>query len=177
MTIKVMDFILGYQPTDRDTIAEMDRHVLESARSAIVRCYREQNLLSTHLDIGSLAGIRALTRPFNMKHITRMVVRSLVAEGFDAYWDKSEKHGTQYVVFVDWRVALKCAEKARRDARQGQKSRFMVHRKRRGNIEPQPFYEVERESVSYAPDSWTDQNAEIPGLDCLANPEKVKQSV
>lgn len=57
MTIEVMDLILGYQPTDQDAITEMDRHVLESVRSAIVRCYQEQNLLSTHLDIESLAGI------------------------------------------------------------------------------------------------------------------------
>jgi hypothetical protein len=76
-----MELILGFQPKDRYAIMEMDRQVVESARCAIVRCYREYGVLSTNLDIGSLAGIRALTPPFSMKRITRVVVRALVAKG------------------------------------------------------------------------------------------------
>lgn len=172
-----MDLILGFQPKDQHAIMEMDRQVLESARIAIVRCYREHGLLSTHLDIGSLAGIRALTRPFNLKHITRMIVRSLLAEGFNAYWDKSETHGTRYVVYVDWRVALKCAQKARRDARRRRSSRIMINQKRCKTPEPQTLPDMECEWVSETPGFWMDQDSEIPALDWLANPQKVKQPV
>jgi hypothetical protein len=172
-----MDLVLGFQPRERDAIAEMDRQVLESARCAIVRCYREHGVLSTKLDIGSLAGIRALTPPFSMKCITRMVVRSLVIESFNAHWDKSEVHGTRYVVYVDWRVALKCAEKARRDARRRRRSRVMMHQKRCGTPDPQSLPDVECESVSETPSFWTDRDSEIPALDWLGNPLKVKQPV
>jgi hypothetical protein len=64
-----MDAILGYRPLNRAAIIEMDRHVLESARSAFVRAYQEFGLLNTVLDAAALGGMRAVTHPFDLDHI------------------------------------------------------------------------------------------------------------
>jgi hypothetical protein len=88
--------------------------MLESARSAIVRSYQEFGLLETTLDAAALGGIRALTDPFDLGHITKQLVRSLVAKGFNAFWDQlSGLHGP-YAIKVSWRAALNHASQARR---------------------------------------------------------------
>jgi hypothetical protein len=109
-----MDLILRHRPQYQSALLEMDKSVLKSARSAIVRTYREFRLMNAVLDAGALAGIRGLTHPFDLKHITRALVRSLIAEGFNAWWDKSGLNGP-YGVKVDWRGALNSAQRARRN--------------------------------------------------------------
>src|SRR5690242_6475836 len=108
-----MEAILGYRPPTTFAIEQMDRAVLESAKTAMVRCYREFGLLETILDPAALAGIRALAEPFDLRHITRALVRSLNAEGFHSYWVRSGIHGP-FAVKVSWRVALKNASRAQR---------------------------------------------------------------
>lgn len=80
-----MDAILGYRPRTHFAIMQMDRSVLKSARSSIVRSYQDFGLLETILDVAALGGIRALAEPFDLKHITRALVRLLVVEGFNAF--------------------------------------------------------------------------------------------
>jgi hypothetical protein len=80
-----MDAILGFRPPTTFAIEQMDRAVLQSARTAIVRSFKEFGLLETILDPAALAGIRALAEPFNLRHITRALVQSLNAEGFHSY--------------------------------------------------------------------------------------------
>ena len=111
-----MDAILGYRPPTTFAIEQMDRAVLESAKTSIVRSYREFGMLETILDPAALAGIRALAEPFNLRHITRVLVQSLNAEGFHSYWDRSGIHGP-FAVKVSWRVALKNASRAQRQAK------------------------------------------------------------
>jgi hypothetical protein len=115
-----MDAILGYRPQSHFAIQQMDRAVLESARSAIVRYYQEFGLLETVVDVAAFGGIRALAKPFDLRHITRALVRSLVAEGLNAYWDKTCMHGP-FAIKVSWRTALRNASQARRRARKSQK--------------------------------------------------------
>jgi hypothetical protein len=73
-------------------------------------------MLETILDPVALAGIRALADLFNLRHITRALVRSLNAEGFNSYWDRSGIHGP-FAVKVSWRIALKNASRAQRQAK------------------------------------------------------------
>jgi hypothetical protein len=173
-----MDMILGHRPESRFAILEMDKNVLDLARFAIVRCYREQGLLSTTLDIGSLAGIRALTFPFDLAHITRAVVRSLVAEGFNAHWDKTtlNGNGSLYVVHVSWRLALNSAQRARRRARHlRSKAREVSHEIESPLPTADKQHEKCYESPRYAPSvAWTDVVEPILGLDMLANPQKAR---
>jgi hypothetical protein len=170
-----MDMILGHRPQSRFAILEMDKNVLDLARTAIVCCYREQGLLSTTLDIGSLAGIRALTYPFDLAHITRAVVRSLVAEGFNAHWDKTTLNGSGslYVVHVSWRVALNYAQRARRKARERQKQRVKTHKVPTDEM----AHDSNCTSPGYAPSiTWIDDVDPVLDLDMLANPDKLLKS-
>jgi hypothetical protein len=84
-----MDAILGFRPQTRIAIVDMDRKFLESALSAIVRSHQELGALETTLDAINLGGIRCLADPFDLLHICRALVRSLIAEGFNAFRDKS----------------------------------------------------------------------------------------
>jgi hypothetical protein len=172
-----MDAILGYRPLNRAAIPglEMDRHVLESARSAIVRAYQEFGLLSTVFDAATLCGIRALTTPFDLCHITRALVQSLIAEGFNAWWDKSGLNGP-YGVKVDWRVALNSAQRARRQARHlRSKAREVLHKIESPLPTADKQHEECYESPRYAPSvAWTDDAEPILGLDMLANPQKAR---
>jgi hypothetical protein len=130
-----MDAILGYRPQSRFAIIEMDKSVLESARSATVRSYQEFGLLDTILDAAALAGMRALTEPFDLRHITRQLVRSLVAEGFNAFWDESDLHGP-FAIKVSWRAALNHASQARRRARKLQISTTHADVHEKGVLSP-----------------------------------------
>jgi hypothetical protein len=87
-----MDIVLKYRPSTNATIEEMDRMVLNAAKTRIIRCYKEFNMHDTILDVGTLAGLRALAAPYNLKHITKALVRALSKDGFDAFWDKFEIH-------------------------------------------------------------------------------------
>jgi hypothetical protein len=170
-----MDAILGYRPLNRSAIIEMNRHVLESARSAIVRCYQEFGLLSTVLDAAALGGMRALTHPFNLGHITRALVRSLIAEGFNAWWDKGGLNGP-YDVKVDWRVALNSAQRARRRARRlRSKVREVSHEVESPLPTADKYHDDCYESPRNAPSvAWTDDVEPILDLNMLANPEKAR---
>ena len=75
-----MEAILTSVPPEEFAIMEMDRMVLEAAQSAIVRAFTEYRVTSFTLDLGALAGLRALTWPFNLSQITKKVVRKLIAE-------------------------------------------------------------------------------------------------
>jgi hypothetical protein len=174
-----MDAILGYRPPTTFAIEKMDRAVLQSAKTAIVRSYREFGLLETILDPAALAGIRALAEPFNLRHITRALVRSLNAEGFRSYWDRSGIHGP-IAVKVSWRVALKNASRAQRQAK---KLRFKepllaAHSHERESILPIGCISIEARfpsSPRYAPSMvWSD--APIFELEALANPNKVRHA-
>jgi hypothetical protein len=112
-----MDVIVGFQPRDRTAIAEMDRQTLDSVRLAIIRAYTELGISSTMLDVGTLAGSRALCKPYSLKHICRHVVRSLEKEGFEASWDRAGLFGSPYMVNVSWSAALKRADRIRKARR------------------------------------------------------------
>ena len=167
-----MDAILGYRPLNRMAILEMDRAVLESARVAIVRSYREFGLFETVLDAAALGGIRALTAPHDLNHIARALVRSLVAEGFNAHWDKTGLNGP-YAVKVDWRVALNSAAKAKRHARRlRSKARESSHGTEGQVPAADKQHSPRCESPRYAPSvQWTDSEPALD-LDMLANPHK-----
>ena len=156
-------------------ILEMDQKVSRSVRLAILRSYQNFGRLSTVLDIGSIAGLRALTRPFSLAHITRTVLRTLIAEGFHVYRDKSGAHGSPYCVHVDWRSALKCARKAGRKA----------HRPR--NVRANTFEERMVSSIHrthdlgcMAAEGGTNdrkhEDIEVPGLEMLENTAKLRIS-
>jgi hypothetical protein len=163
-----MDAILGYRPPNRAAIVEMDRHVL-------VRAYQEFGLLNTVLDAAALGGMRALTHPFNLDHITRALVRSLVAEGFNAWWDKSGLNG-RYDVKVDWRVALNSAQRAKRRARHlRSKARKVSHEVDSPLPKAAKQHDDAYVSPRYAPSvAWTVDAESILAPDMLANPEKAR---
>jgi hypothetical protein len=162
-----MEAILGYRPSNWAAISEMDRYVLESARSALVRAYQEFGFLNTVLDAAALGGMRALTHPFNLDHITRALVRSLVAEGFNVWWDKNGLNGP-YGVKVDWRLALNSAQRARRrDRRSRSKAREVSHEV------DSPLPKAAYMSPRYAPSvAWRDDVEPVLYLDTIANPQK-----
>jgi hypothetical protein len=171
-----MDAILGYRPQSRFAIIEMDKSVLESARSAIVRSYQEFDLLDTILDAAALAGMRALTEPFDLRHITRQLVRSLVAEGFNAFWDKSDLHGP-YAIKVSWRAALNHVSQARRRARKLRISTTHADMHEKGVLSPTNCTEPRAVSPSpscCAPSVVWDNTEPLLGLEMLANPEKAR---
>lgn len=115
-----MDSIVRFQPKDRAAVIELDNQVHKSVRLAIIRSYQDLGTTNTYLDIGTLAGLRALTPPHNLAQITQKVVKSLNAEGFHALWDKSSLHSPSlYSVYVDWGNALKSARNAERKATTG----------------------------------------------------------
>jgi hypothetical protein len=92
-----MDVILGWKPKDKVAIVEMDKQVFESVRSSIVRAFTELGISHMVLNIGSLAPSRVLCKPFSLRHICRTTVRSLHAEGFEAYWYKNGFLGFPYI--------------------------------------------------------------------------------
>ena len=168
-----MDVIIGFQPRDQVAIAEMDRRTLESVRLAIIRTHTELGILSTMLDVGTLAGSRALCRPFSLKHICRKVVRSLRNEGFEARWERTGLFGNPYMVYVSWSTALKRTKRARK-ARRSQRSRtaplltdHTIHGLESGSMSP-----------TYASRFW-DENSEVMdsnlNLDALVNPSKIRK--
>jgi hypothetical protein len=168
-----MDAILSYCSSTTFAIEQMDRAVLESAKTAIVRSYREFELLETILDPAALA------EPFNLRHITRALVRFLNAEGFRSYWDRSGIHGP-LAVKVSWRVALKNASRAQRHAKKLQlkESLLTAHSHGRESILPTGCISIEARfpsSPRYAPSMvWSD--APILELEALANPNKVRHA-
>jgi hypothetical protein len=174
-----MDAILGYCPPTTFAIEQMDRAIVESAKTAIVRSYREFGLLETILDPAALAGIRALAEPFSLRHITRALVRSLNAEGFDSYWDRSGIHGP-FAVKVSWRVALNNASRAQRQAKKLRlkEPQLTAHSHARESILPTGCTCIKARSPSsprYAPSMvWSD--APILELEALANPNKVRHA-
>lgn len=171
-----MNMILVFQPKDRSAIFDMDKRVLESVRFAIVRCYQDQGCLNTTVDIGSTAGTRALCHPFDLAHITRFGVKSLVAEGFNAYWDRTKSDGLPYIVHVDWRVALNRAQRAKREARRLRQLRIKRREERSTASANQRSHDFECKSTEDATSAWT-ANAEIIGLEMLANPNKRRSSL
>lgn len=166
-----MDVILGFQPRDRIAIAEMDRQTLESVRLAIIRAYTELGISSTILDVGTLAGSRALCRPYSLKHICRSVVRSLKNEGFEASWDRTGLFGSPYMVNVSWSAALKRAtrmRKARRSHRNHTNGSSLIDH---------GHHQLERESPIYTSRFW-DESSEVVDLelDALVNPSKLRNT-
>jgi hypothetical protein len=161
-----MDVILGWKPKDKAAIVEMDKRVLESVRSSIVRAFTELGISHTVLDIGTLAPARALCKPFSLRHICRTTVRSLHAEGFEAYWYKNGFLGSPYMLHVSWKTALKRASRARKAARRS-------HTRDRGRADSVSSYCTATESDSASPaDSpriWDDQSAYSLDLDGIAN--------
>jgi hypothetical protein len=174
-----MDAILGYRPPTTFAIKQMDCAVLESAKTAIVRSYREFGQLETILDPAALAGIRALAEPFSLRHITRALVQSLNAEGFHSYWDRNGIHGP-FAVKVSWRVALKNASWAQRQAKKlrTKEPLLTAPSHERESILPTGCTSVEAESPTspqYAPSMvWSD--APVLELEALANLNKVRHA-
>jgi hypothetical protein len=174
-----MNAILGYRPPTTFAIEQMDRAVLECAKTAIVRSYEEFELLGTILDPAALAGIRALAKPFNMSHIARALVRSLNVESFHSYWVRSGIHGP-FAVKVSWRVAVKNASQAQRQAKKlrSEEPRLTAHSHERESILPTGGTTLKAPSPSsprYAPKIvWSD--APILELEALANHNKVRDA-
>jgi hypothetical protein len=171
-----MDTILGYRPRSRSAIIEMDCSVLQSARSAIVRSYQEFGLLETVLDAAALGGMRALIEPHDPRHITRALVRSLVAESFDAYWDKTGMNGP-YGVKVSWQTALNCATQARRRARKlrVKTAHTKEHDTEASSLKICATPRADSPPYSYrAPSIIWDDSEPLLGLEMLANPSKAR---
>jgi hypothetical protein len=171
-----MDAILGYRPQSHFAIQQMDRAVFESARSAIVRCYQEFGLLETVVDVVALGGIRTLAEPIVLRHITRALVRSLVAQGFNAYWDKTCMHGP-FAIKVSWQTALCNASQAWRQARKSQKRQesTMLGSEETSPTSCKDFEGESLKSPHYAPSIvWSD--APIMELKALANPAKMRKA-
>lgn len=175
-----MDAILGYQPQSHFAIRRMDTAVLDSARSAIVRCYQQVGLLETILDVAALGGIRALAEPFDLCHITRALVRSLVAERFNAFWETSGINGP-FAVKISWRAALHHASQARRSARKLQtnepRRESTLHETKAMSPTDGTGFKAKSPSPShYAPSIvWSD--APIMELEALANPAKLQKVI
>lgn len=144
-------------------------------KSAIKRCYQELGFKSTNLDVATLAGLRALTQPYDLSHITRNVVRSLILEGFQAFWDKTGVHGSQYVVHIDWRAALKHARNAGRRASQPRPVQVDNLRVRRLPISHR-FCNQEHAADGAGADDMEGRDIEVLALDLLVNPAKVRQN-
>jgi hypothetical protein len=166
-----MDAILGFKPRDKIAIVEMDRRVLESVRIAIVRAYTELGISNTTLDIGTLAPARALCRPFSLRHVCRLVVRTLQGEGFEAEWLKSGLLGSPYMLHVSWKMALKQASRARKAARRSHVRHWM--RKDPVSLHHTSF-DLDSESAADSPRMWDNQSAYSLDLEGIANLSKAR---